>query len=87
MAQHISIMNSEMKGLQKVADNLCAKVSRGIRGISGSLKFEEVTYKEHKINPDDRVFVNERTVNGKREIFELYYDTKTEKVLDIYLVK
>ena len=33
-------MNSEVKGLQKVANSLFVKVSRGIRGISGSLKFE-----------------------------------------------
>ena len=87
MAQHISIIDSEMKGLQKVADSLCTKVSRGVWGISGSLKFEEVPYKEHKINPDDRVFVTERSINGKRERFELHYDTKTEKVLDIFIVK
>ena len=86
MAQHISIINSEMKGLQKVAKTLCTKVSQGIWRITGSLKFEELPYKEHKINLNDRVFVTERTVNGKREVFELHYDTKKQKLLDIFLV-
>ena len=87
MAQHISIMNTELKGLQKVAKSLCVKAERGIWRISGSLKFEEIPYKGHKINPNDRVFVTERSVNGEREIFELHYDTKAEKILDIFLVK
>ena len=75
-----------MKGLQKVAESLCAKVSQGIWVIAGSLRFEELPYKEHKINPHDRVFITERTVNGKREMFELHYDTKKQKLLDIFLV-
>ena len=87
MAQHISIMNTELKGLQKIAENLRKKASQGIWGISGSLNFEEVSYEEHKVNPNNRVFVTERSVNGKRETFELHYDTKAKKVLDIFLVK
>jgi len=86
MAQHISIMNSQMKGLQKVAENLCRKVERGIWAVSGSLKFEELPYQEHKINLNDRVFITERSVNGKKELFELHYDTKLQKLLDIFLV-
>lgn len=76
-----------MKGLEKIVESLCTKVERGIWGISGSLKFEELPYQEYKINPNDRVFTTERTVNGKKELFELHYDTKAEKVLDIFLVK
>ena len=39
------------------------------------------------MNPHDRVFVTERNVNGQKEMFELHYDTKAEKILDVFLVK
>lgn len=86
MAQHISIINSEIKGLQKVAENFCKKLQRGLWSISGSLKFEELLHLDYKINPNDRVFVTQRTVNGKRELFELHFDTKEQKLLDIFLI-
>ena len=87
MAQHISIINSKRKGLQKIAKRLTEKTSRGIGTISGSLKFEELPYEECKMNSHDRVFVTERNVNGQKEIFELHYDTKADKMLDVFLVK
>lgn len=87
MAQHISIMDSETRGLQKIAQNLCVKAEQGIWAIAGSLKFEELSHKGHKINSNDKVFITERTVNGKREMFELHYDTNSQELLDIFLVK
>ena len=87
MAQHISIINSEQKGLQKIAKGLIEKTSRGIGVIAGALKFEELPYQEYKMNSHDRVFVTERNVNGQKEKFELHFDTKTEKMLDVFLVK
>ena len=87
MAQHISIINPEQKGLQKIAKSLLKRTSKGIWTIAGSLKFEELPYKEAKMNPHDRVFVTERNVNGQKEKFELHYDTKAEKILDVFLVK
>ncbi len=87
MAQHISIINSEQKGLQKIAKSPLEKTSKGIWAISGSLKFEELPYKECRMNPHDRVFVTERNMNGQKEMFELHYDTKAKKILDVFLVK
>ena len=87
MAQHISIINSERKGLRKIAKSLTEKTSRGIWAVAGSLKFEELPYQEHKMNSHDRVFVTERNVNGQKEKFELHYDTKAKKILDMFLVK
>ena len=65
--------------MKKIAKSLLRKTSKGIEAISRSLKFEELLYKEHKINSHNRVFVNERNVNGKKEKFE--------KMLDVFLVK
>lgn len=87
MAQHISIINSEIKGFQKVVENLCKKLQRGLWAISGSLKFEEIHHDDFKINSADRVFTTQQVANGNREIFELHYDTKNQKLLDIFLVK
>lgn len=89
MAQHISIINSKLnnqKAFQKVHESFQKKANEGIWAIAGSLKFEEVLSNEHKINPDDRVFVTYRTVNNKKEMFELHYDTSSNKILDIFLV-
>ena len=86
MAQHIPIKNSELKGFQKVYKSICKKAERGLWSISGSLKFEELPYKEHKINQNDRVFITHRVVDGNREMFELHFDTKKQKLLDIFLV-
>lgn len=89
MAQHISIISSKLnnlKAFQKVSDSFRQKVNRGLWGISGSLRFEEIPYSDYKINPNDRVFVTQRVINGNREIFELHYDTRINKILDIFLV-
>lgn len=89
MAQHISIVNSDLnklKEFQKMSESFYNKTKRGLWGISGSLKFEEELSANHKINPDDRVFVTHRTINGKREMFELHFDTRSQKLLDIFLV-
>ena len=87
MAQHISIINSEIKGFQKVAESFCKKANQGIWAIAGSLKFEEIRHNDFKINSTDRVFTTQRVVNRNKETFELHYDTNTQKLLDIFLVK
>ena len=73
--------------MQKIAKSFFEKTSRGIEAISGSLKFSELPYKEYKITSHDRVFITERNMNGKKEKFELHYDTEAEKILDVFLVK
>lgn len=87
MAQHISIINSDIKGFQKVAESFYKKATRGIWAIAGSLKFEEILYNDFKMNPADRVFTTQRMINGNREVFELHYDTNTQRLLDVFLVK
>jgi len=89
MAQHISIINSKLsnqKTFQKVRDSFQKKANVGCWAIAGSLKFEEIMSTGHKINPADRVFVTYRTVNNKKEMFELHYDTSANEILDIFLV-
>lgn len=86
MAQHISITNSNLKGFRKVFESLSKKAARGIVAIAGSLRFEELSHLDYKINHSDRVFVTQRVVNGSREMFELHFDTKEKKLLDIFLV-
>lgn len=86
MAQHISIMNSDLKSFQKVSEGFSKRAARGIWAIAGSLRFEELPHLDYKINPDDRVFVTQRVVNGNREMFELHFDTKEKRLLDIFLV-
>ena len=89
MAQHISLLHSkitEIKGFQKAKISLCKKAELGICAIAGSLKFEEIKCQEHKINPNDRIFVTHRVVNKNTERFELHYDTKEKKLIDIFFV-
>ncbi|PIP63392.1 hypothetical protein CO165_00110 [Candidatus Roizmanbacteria bacterium CG_4_9_14_3_um_filter_33_18] len=89
MAQHISIINSKLnnlKAFQKVNNSFQQKANVGLWCISGSLKFEELRSVEYKINEHDRVFITYRTINNIKEMFELHYDTKTNTILDIFLV-
>ena len=86
MAQHISIANSTLKGFKKVSENLGKRAAKGIWAIAGSLRFEELRHSDYKMNPNDRVFITHRVVNGHREMFELHFDTKKQKLLDIFLV-
>ena len=90
MAQHISIIGSKLsslKAFQKVRDSFQKRANIGSWAIAGSLRFEELHYTDYKMNSNDRVFVTHRTVNGNKEIFELHFDTKEQKLLDIFLVK
>lgn len=86
MAQHFSITNSEMKGFQKIYESLSKKAAQGIWAIAGSLRFEELSHIDYKISLNDRVFITQRVVNGNREMFELHFDTKEKRILDIFLV-
>jgi len=89
MAQHYSIINSAFKNYKsykKLSDSFLKKVKNGLCAVSSSLKFEEILSTGHKINPDDRVFITYRTINNKKEMFELHYDTNKKKILDIFLV-
>ena len=90
MAQHISIISSKLsslKAFQKVRDSLQKRARIGGGASASSLKFEELPHTDYKMNSNDRVFVTQRTVNGNKEIFELHFDTKEQKLLDIFLVK
>ena len=86
MAQHISILSSPLKGFQKVSESLNKLATKGVWAVAGSLRFEELRHLDYKMNLNDRVFVTQRVVNGKRELFELHFDTKAKKLLDIFLV-
>jgi len=86
MAQHISISNSKLKGFKKISENLCKRATKGIWAIAGSLRFQELPHRDYKINLDDRVLVTQRVVNGRTEVFELHFDTKKQKLLEIFLV-
>ena len=67
-------------------ESLSKKATRGIWAVAGSLRFQELPHLDYKMNSDDRVFVTQRVVKGYREIFELHFDTKKQKLLDIFLV-
>ncbi len=88
MAQHHSLLHAKpplSKTYQRVLDSIKNQLRRGITGVSGSLKFEELP-ECYRLTTDDRVFITERSVNGRREIFELHYDTKKEEIIDVFFV-
>lgn len=86
MAQHTPIHSLKQKGFQKVENSIRKKFANGIWSVTGSLKFEEILHKEFKVTSHDRVFVTHRVVNNYREMFEIHYDTKEEKILEIFFV-
>ena len=89
MAQHYSIINSKLKkykSYRKLYGSFLKRAENGLHNITSSLKFEEIVSMGHKIVPTDRVFITYRTVNNRKEMFELHYDTNEKKVLDVFLV-
>lgn len=89
MAQHYSIINSGLKNYKsykKLYDSFLKKTENGLFRITSSLKFEEILSKGHKFNANDRVFITYRTINNRKEMFELHYDTSQNKIIDIFLV-
>lgn len=88
MAQHYSLIHTSSpigKPYQKILDSIKNRLKRGIVGISGSLKFEELP-KQCRVHPDERVFITERRINGQPEIFEIHYDVKEKQIIDVFLV-
>jgi hypothetical protein len=73
-----------MQGIIKVGLSILKR--KPLSAISGSLLFEEITDTGFKLNPNDRVFFTHRVVNGVRHIFEVHFDTKTNKFIDIFWV-
>ncbi len=49
--------------------------------------YQEVLEKDYKINENDRVFLNYRKLKKITETFEIHFDTKQNKILEIFLVK
>jgi len=87
MAQHISIKNSELKGLQKIYNNICKNFEKSILIIQSSLKFQEIYNKIFKESENDLVFATWRNLNGEKETFEIHFNSQENKITNIYLVK
>ncbi len=87
MAQHISIQNIKTKAMQGIYKNICQQFDKGISKMNSSLKYQELKNKNFKENENDRVFNTWRTVNGKRETFEIHFDSSKNKIINVYLVK
>ena len=85
MAQHYSI--KEWNSYLNVYESICKRFAKVITGIKTSMKFEENTYQESKINSDDKVFNTWRKIKGENEVFEVHYDAKEKKIIDVFLVK
>ena len=84
MAQHISIIKNGLHTIIK--ESVIKRFSKRNIGLA-SLNYIEIKDDEYKINDSDRVFINNRQINGKQEIFEIHFDSDKKKILDIFWVK
>lgn len=92
MAQHISILNNNNipKYLQKISQGIVNKVERFKNRnslLKGCLRYEEIEDNCYKVNDNDRVFLNYRTINNIAEVFEIHFDNKKKEIINIFWVK
>lgn len=87
MAQHILLQQINLKGFQKIYKSICKNFDNGTFYAQSSLKYQVIPYTDFKENEFDTVFETERSVNGRRETFEVHFDTQNNKISSIYLVK
>jgi len=84
MAQHISIIQNKI--YPDVQESIIKRFSKKNIGL-GSFRYKELQSSDYKLKPTDRVFLNERKLKGKEEVFEIHFNTEQNQILDIYLVK
>ncbi|SHG87203.1 hypothetical protein [Winogradskyella jejuensis] len=84
MAQHISILKNDFH--PKIKETIIKRFSKKNIGLA-SLKYQEIKDKDLKINNSDRVFINNRKIKGKQEIFEIHFNSEKNKVEEIFWVK
>ncbi len=87
MAQHIPLEKIKLKGFQNIYKSICKNFQHPHFSPFSSLKYEEIRDERYKEFENDRVFVTNRSVNGKREIFEVHFDIQANKFGNVYLVK
>lgn len=87
MAQHILLQQINLKGFQKIYKSIRKNFDNGTFYAQSSLKYQAIPCTSFKENEFDTVFETERSVNGRREIFEVHFDTQNNKISSIYLVK
>ncbi len=85
MAQHILIQN--IGAMRNVYNSICRQFEKGISNVSSSLKYQEIENENFKENKNDTVFNTWRTIKGERENFEIHFDAKNKKIINIYLVR
>ncbi len=87
MAQHILLEEIKLKSFQNIYKSICKNFQHPHFSPFSSLKYEEIRDERYKEFENDRVFVTNRSVNGKREIFEVHFDDQKGELNNIYLVK
>tara|TARA_R110002074_G_C12529760_1_gene664803 strand:+ start:1136 stop:1390 length:255 start_codon:yes stop_codon:yes gene_type:complete len=84
MAQHISILKNDFH--PKIKEIIIKRFSKKNIGLA-SLKYQELKNEDFKLNTSDRVFINNRKIKGKQEIFEIHFNSEEKKVEEIFWVK
>lgn len=97
MAQHVPIQQFTQKSFQKIHKSIEKDFARSMP--TGSLKYEwlrrvlrDSDYKDYQINENDEIFTTDRHIGkgfiygSDRGCFEVHYDKKLKKILEIYLV-
>lgn len=84
MAQHISILKNDFH--TKIKEIIIKRFSKKNIGLA-SLKYQELKNEDFKLNTSDRVFINNRKIKGKQEIFEIHFNSEEKKVEEIFWVK
>ena len=84
MAQHISLFKNDI--YSNIKESIIKRFSKRNIGL-GSLRYIELKDIDYKITPNDKVFINKRMINKEEEIFEVHFDIKERKIIEIFWVK
>jgi len=87
MAQHIPIKNSDKKELQEIYKNICKNFEKGLPAIQSSLRFQEIEDENFKESENDKIFQTWKNLENEKEIFEIHFDSRKNKITNVYLVK
>ena len=94
MAAHLSIISNdfpfddyEMKTFKKHIMAIKKHAQKGLVHLKGSFLFNTLEHEDYKLNENDVVFTHTRKIGKEFELFEVHFDKKENKLIDLFWVK
>jgi hypothetical protein len=86
MAQHISILNSNLKKHQSIVKVIKNQFAKGLNMIKYAIRYDRLD-DDYRFDDYDIVYKYQKLIDSEIEIFEIHFDKINNKIIDIFLVK